>query len=260
MKYTFLLTFLFIVIASFLSNAQDIITYKNGKTQKVIVLTTTQETITCQDFETKEKFSISRTLIDNIKYQEGKVEPLGVVLAKPSVVDTNTLKSKNNQQVLFSNPYSDNDFRYKGFHEIGYIAPLSDDVVSRVSIMSSNGILIDNSVYVGVLLGMGLATGQQGDGAGYIVGLDPKISISNIKENPNVWFGCRLGVVINDGSNLFFHPHFTIEPVSATSKTNFFITGGYLLQQGEVLKWTGYSGRLEKVFSNSLTISVGLSF
>jgi hypothetical protein len=260
MKYTFLLTLFLSSITPFFTNAQDIITYKNGKNQKVIVLTTTQETVTCQDFETKEKFSISKTLINNIKYQDGKTEPLGVVLTKPSVVDTNASKNRTNQQILFSHPSSNNDVRYKGFHEIGYIAPLSDDVVSRISIMSSNGILIDNSVYLGVLVGMGLAAGQQGDGAGYIVGLDPKISISNIKENPNVWFGCRLGVVINDGSNLFFHPNLTIEPVSAKSKTNFFITGGYLLQQVEVLKWTGYSGRFEKVFSNNLTISVGLSF
>jgi hypothetical protein len=260
MKYTFLLTFFLLITSSFLANAQDIITYKNGKTQTVIVLTTNQQTITCQDFETKETFSISKALISSVKYQEGKVEPLGVVLKKPSVVDTVVVRNKTNQQVLFSNPYPNTYLRYKGFHEVGYVASLSDGFDSRISIISSNGMLINNSVYVGVLVGIGLATGQQGDGAGYLFGLDPKVLISNAQESPNFWMGCKLGVAVNDGSNLFFHPHFTIEPVSRKSKTNFFISGGYLLQQGEVLKWTGYSGRFEKIFSNNVTIAVGLSF
>ena len=260
MKLKSLLAFSLLFIFSFVSNAQDIITYKNGKTQKVIVLTTNQETITCQDFDTKEQFSISKTFISTIKYQEGKVEPLGVALKKISIADSNTIKDRTNPKVLFSDPYLSNSLRYKGFHEGGYVAPLTDGFVGRVSVISSNGMLIDNSVYVGALIGISLATGQQGQGAGYLLGLDPKILISNIKENPNVWLGCKLGVVVNDGSNLFIHPHFIFEPLSSKSTTNFFISGGYLLQQGEILNWTGYSGKFEKVFSNNVTLSVGLSF
>ena len=258
MKNSFILTFLFTFIFSTFSKAQDIITYKNGKTQKVIVLTSNQETITCQDFDTKERFSISKILIENVKYQEGKVEPFGVIVTKPLIIDTNAVK--NNQKILFSNPYPDNYLRYKGFHEVGYIAPLSDGFVGRVSVISSNGMLIDNSVYIGALVGIGLATGQYGEGAGYIFGLDPKILISNVQENPNVWIGCKLGVVVNDGSNIFIHPHFIFEPISAKSRTNFFISAGYLLQQGEILNWNGYFGKFEKVFSNNLTISVGITF
>lgn len=254
------LTFSLLFTIFFVSYAQDIITYKNGKTQKVIVLTTNQETVTCQDFETKEQFSISRTFINNVKYQEGKSEPLGVVLIKSPVVDTNTVKNKTNQKVLFSNPYLSNSLRYKGFHEAGYVASLSEEFVSRVSIISSNGMVIDNSVYLGVMVGIGLPTSNIGAGGGYLVGLDPKILISNSQENPNVWMGCKLGVEINDETNVFIHPHFIFEPISSKSKTNFIISGGYLLQQGEVLNWTGYSGKFEKVFSSNVTLSIGLSF
>ncbi|MEY4539053.1 MAG: hypothetical protein RLZZ306_810 [Bacteroidota bacterium] len=260
MTKKFLLIFALFSIFSHISKAQDIITYKNGKTQKVIVLTTNQETVTCQDFETKEQFSISKTFIDNVKYQEGKSEPFGVALTKISTVDTNALKNKTNQKILFSDPYLSNSLRYKGFHEAGYVASLSEEFVSRVSIISSNGMVIDNSVYLGVMVGIGLPTSNIGAGGGYLVGLDPKILVSNRNESPNFWMGCKLGVEINDETNVFFHPHFIIEPVSSKSKTNFFISGGYLLQQGEVLIWSGYSGRFEKTFSSNLTISVGLSF
>ncbi len=260
MKIKSLLTFSILFIFSLITKAQDIFTYKNGKTQKVTVLTTNQETVTCQDFETKEQFSISKTFISTIKYQEGKVEPFGVILIKPSITNSTAIKDRTNPKVLFSDPYLSNSLRYKGFHEVGYVAPLTDGFVGRVSVISSNGMLIDNSVYVGALVGISLATGQQGQGAGYLLGLDPKILISNVQENPNVWIGCKLGIVVNDGSNLFFHPHFIFEPLSSKSKTNFIVSGGYLLQQGEILNWNGYSGRFEKVFSNNVTLSVGLSF
>jgi hypothetical protein len=258
MKKKSLLTFSLLFIICFVSNAQDLITYKNGKTQKVIVLTTNQETITCQDFETKEQFSISKSFISDVKYQEGKSEPFGVILTKP--VKTQQNVENNNPKVLFSHPYSKNPLTYKGFHEIGYIAALTDGFSSRISVTSSNGIVIDNSVYLGLIVGAGFATKKYGEGAGYLLGLDPKISLSNYQENPNVWLGCKAGVVLNDGSNLFFHPHFIIEPKSAKSNGNFIFTIGYLIQQGDVFNWTGWSGKFDKTYSNNVTLSVGLSF
>jgi len=63
--------------------SQDVITYKNGKTQKVVILTTNENNITCQDFESKDQFTISRSFIASVVYQTGKTEPFGVILAKP---------------------------------------------------------------------------------------------------------------------------------------------------------------------------------
>jgi hypothetical protein len=78
-----IITLLLLTLSFYGAFSQDIITYKNGKTQKVVVLTTNNNDITCQDFESKEQFTISRSLIESVVYQAGKTEPFGVVLAKP---------------------------------------------------------------------------------------------------------------------------------------------------------------------------------
>ena len=75
-------TLLLITFSIFTSFSQDIITYKNGKTQKVIILTTDKNDITCQDFETKDQFTIARSFLTSIEYQAGKTEPFGVALPK----------------------------------------------------------------------------------------------------------------------------------------------------------------------------------
>lgn len=77
------ITLLLLTLSVYSAFSQDIITYKNGKTQKVLVLTTNENDITCQDFESKEQFTISRSFIETVIYQAGKTEPFGVVLAKP---------------------------------------------------------------------------------------------------------------------------------------------------------------------------------
>lgn len=63
---------LLLTLSVFRAFCQDVITYKNGKTQKVLVLTTNDNDITCQDFESKEQFTISRGLIESVVYQAGK--------------------------------------------------------------------------------------------------------------------------------------------------------------------------------------------
>jgi hypothetical protein len=78
-----IITLLLLTLSVYGAFSQDVITYKNGKTQKVVVLTTNDNDITCQDFESKEQFTISRSLIESVVYQAGKTEPFGVVLAKP---------------------------------------------------------------------------------------------------------------------------------------------------------------------------------
>lgn len=78
-----IITFLLFTVSFYGAFSQDVITYKNGKTQKVVVLTTNNNDITCQDFESKEQFTISRSFISSVVYQAGKTEPFGVVLVKP---------------------------------------------------------------------------------------------------------------------------------------------------------------------------------
>ena len=78
-----IITLLLLTLSIYSAFSQDVITYKNGKTQKVVVLTTNDNDITCQDFESKEQFTISRSLIESVVYQAGKTEPFGVVLVKP---------------------------------------------------------------------------------------------------------------------------------------------------------------------------------
>ena len=78
-----IITLLLLTLSVYDAFSQDVITYKNGKTQKVLVLTTNDNDITCQDFESKEQFTISRSFISLVVYQAGKTEPFGVVLVKP---------------------------------------------------------------------------------------------------------------------------------------------------------------------------------
>lgn len=77
-----IITLLLLTLSVYDTFSQDVITYKNGKTQKVVVLTTNEKDITCQDFDSKEQFTISRSLIESVVYQAGKTEPFGVILAK----------------------------------------------------------------------------------------------------------------------------------------------------------------------------------
>lgn len=93
-----ILTFLYFTFSIFTSFSQDILTCKNGKTQKVIVLTTNENDITCQDFETKDQFTISRSFLGSIEHQPGKVEPLGVVL--PKTVKKEIISKANDNIVL----------------------------------------------------------------------------------------------------------------------------------------------------------------
>jgi hypothetical protein len=62
------------------SYCQDIIHFKNGNARKVYVLTTSETEMTCRDVETKEIFTILKNLVDSVKYQSGKVEPLGAAM------------------------------------------------------------------------------------------------------------------------------------------------------------------------------------
>ena len=93
-----ILTLLLCIFSIFTSFSQDILTYKNGKTQKVVVLTTDENNITCQDFETKDQFTISRSFLTSVEYQAGKVEPFGVVL--PKTVRKEIVSKANDNVVL----------------------------------------------------------------------------------------------------------------------------------------------------------------
>ena len=62
------ITLLLLTLSVYNAFSQDVITYKNGKTQKVVVLTTNDNDITCQDFESKEQFTISRSLVKLVVY------------------------------------------------------------------------------------------------------------------------------------------------------------------------------------------------
>ncbi len=92
-----ILTLLLLTMSIFTSLSQDILTYKNGKTQKVIVLTTSENDITCQDFETKDQFTISRSFLTSIEYQAGKIEPFGVVL--PKIVKKQIITATNDNTI-----------------------------------------------------------------------------------------------------------------------------------------------------------------
>jgi hypothetical protein len=92
-----ILTLMFLTFTIFTSFSQDILTYKNGKTQKVVVLTTTENDITCQDFETKDQFTISRSFLTSIEYQAGKTEPFGVALPKK----IQQVPAKNNDNIMY---------------------------------------------------------------------------------------------------------------------------------------------------------------
>jgi hypothetical protein len=46
-----IITLLLLSLSVYGAFSQDVITYKNGKTQKVVILTTNDNDITCQDFE-----------------------------------------------------------------------------------------------------------------------------------------------------------------------------------------------------------------
>ncbi|MEA5258246.1 hypothetical protein VB264_10685 [Arcicella aquatica] len=112
MKNTFLL--LLFALSTCTSFCQDIITYTNGKTQNVKVLTTTDTHITCEDYVSKDRFTIAKTLILSIKYQEGKTEPLGIVLPQKVTTTIN-----ENQKVLDSQDsvyFKGGGIIYKGIH------------------------------------------------------------------------------------------------------------------------------------------------
>ena len=64
-----IITFLLFTLSVYGAFSQNAITYKNGKTQKVMVLTTNDNDITCQDFENKEHFTISRGFMKSHLYK-----------------------------------------------------------------------------------------------------------------------------------------------------------------------------------------------
>jgi hypothetical protein len=111
-----ILTLLFFTISIFTSFSQDILTYKNGKTQKVIVLTTTENDITCQDFETKDQFTISRSFLTSIEYQAGKTEPFGVPL--PKKIKQEPAKNSDNAIYKMADTvhYQNGYIYYKGYN------------------------------------------------------------------------------------------------------------------------------------------------
>jgi hypothetical protein len=108
-----ILTLILFTFSTFQSFSQDILTYKNGKTQKVIVLTTNENDVTCQDFETKEQFTISRSFLSSVQYQEGKVEPFGVILqkkVKPEPINSYNISFQKMDTIHYQNGY----IYYKG--------------------------------------------------------------------------------------------------------------------------------------------------
>lgn len=122
-----IITLLLLTLSVYGAFSQDVITYKNGKTQKVLVFTTNDNDITCQDFESKEQFTISRSLIESVVYQAGKTEPFGVVLAKPvkTAPLVNNVIVQSQDTVNFQRGGS---ITYKG---VEYFKP--DDVVGVLS-------------------------------------------------------------------------------------------------------------------------------
>lgn len=122
-----IITFLLFTLSIYSAFSQDVITYKNGKTQKVMVLTTNEKDITCQDIESKEQFTISRSFINSIVYQEGKKEPFGAVLVKPvkTVPKVNNLIAQTQDTVHYQRGGS---IIYKG---VEYFK--TDDIVSILS-------------------------------------------------------------------------------------------------------------------------------
>lgn len=109
-----ILTLLLITLTIFESFSQDILTYKNGKTQKVMVLSTNENDITCQDFETKDQFTISRSFLTSIEYQMGKTEPFRVALPKKIKQELNKTDDNIINQRADTIHYQNGYIYYKG--------------------------------------------------------------------------------------------------------------------------------------------------
>lgn len=256
MKYITLITLLFALITT--SFSQDLLTYKNGKTQKVQVLTTNQNDVTCEDFETKEHFTISRSFLSSIKFQEGKSEPFGVELPKTQKkAQTSDSLKKSQNKILYSDPYSEGA-TYLGFHGISYLNSLTNDIGSKAFATTSNGILIGNQFYLGGLVGLGLDIKEKN--LVFPIALDARFKLGKDQDDPTLWLGGQAGVFFKDETEFFYHPNLTLikKPKNGGGAITFGI--GFLVQQTKVFVFNGRSSSINNVSANHFTFSIGGSF
>jgi hypothetical protein len=256
MKQITTIVLLFILVSS--SYSQDILTYKNGKTQKVNILTTNQSDVTCEDFETKEQFILSRTFLLSIKYQEGKKEPFGVELPKNQKKTqlSDSLK-KLQSKVLYSDPYSDGAV-YLGFHGISYLNSLNNDIGSKAIATTSNGILIGNQFYLGGLVGLGLDFKEKN--LLFPIALDAKFKLGKDQDEPILWLGGQAGVFFKDETEFFYHPNLTLMKKQKKGGGAITFGIGFLVQQTKVFIFNGRSSSIDNVSANHFTFSIGGSF
>jgi hypothetical protein len=252
-----IITSLLLTLSVYCAFSQDVITYTNGKTQKVVVLTTNDNDITCQDFETKEQFTISRTFLSDIKYQKGKAEPFGVLLSKPEKKVQIASLTTNNSAII--NPtYAPTV--YKAFIDVGYAGSLTEGVGGKFLLTTSHGLLLNNKIFAGAF--SGLAYDGKKEAVSIPVGLDIKVKIGT--EYSTFWVGGRAGTFTKISgefdTGFFYHPNLSFG--SKISKKNDLVFSlGYLGQQVTLLSFiNGFVPVYTKTAAGYATVSVGISF
>ena len=252
-----IITLLLLILSVYGAFSQDVITYKNGKTQKVVVLTTNENDITCQNFESKEQFTISKTFLSNIKYQEGKTEPFGVVLPKPEKkVQIATTITNNN--VIIEPTYEPTV--YKAFVDLGYAGSLTEGVGGKFLLTTSHGVLLNNRIFAGAFTG--LAYDGKKEAVSIPIGLDIKVKIGT--EYSTFWIGGRAGTFTKVSGEFdtwfFYHPNVSFGS-KVGKKSDLVFSLGYLGQQVTLLSFVnGFVPIYTKASAGYATVSVGISF
>jgi hypothetical protein len=251
------ITLLLFTLSIYDAFSQDVITYKNGKTQKVVVLTTNENDITCQDFETKEQFTISKTFLSNIKYQEGKTEPLGLVSPK-SEKKVQIASATINKNVIIEPIYEPTV--YKAFIDLAYAGSLTEGVDEKFLLTTSHGVLLDNKIFAGAFTG--LAYDEKKEAVSIPVGLDVKVKIGT--EYSTFWVTGRAGTftkVSGDFDTGFFYQPSVSFGSKVSKKSDLVFSLGYLGQQVTLLSFVnGFVPVYTKASAGYVTASIGISF
>ena len=264
-----IITLLLLTFSVCCAFSQDIITYKNGKTQKVVVMTTNEQNISCQDFETKEQFTISRSFISEIKYQEGKKEPFGVMLPKTQKQVSNKDSTSKADKISYTLPAYKSTL-YKSFYELGFAGSLSKNVGSKFLLTTSQGLEFEDQLYVGALIGAAFE-GSKSYGKkfvevpenvlGGIVGLDLRLKVT--KKDPYISIGGKFGGMLalsgDFDTGFFYHPNVSLA-TSAGKKTNWNVSLGYMGLPAIYYTTVNSYPTYNNVNASYLTITGGISF
>lgn len=249
---------LFFTLSVYSAFSQDVITYKNGKTQNVVIFTTNDNYITCQDFENKEQFTISRSFPSVSKYQEGKIELFGVIFPKTEKkvqIATSTININN----LIIDPIYEPTV-YKAFIDLGYASSLTEGVGGKFLLTTSQGVLLNNKIFAGAFAG--LAYDRKKEAVSIPLGLDLKVKIGT--EYSTFWIGGKAGTftkVLGDFDTGFFYQPNVSFGSKISKKNDLVFSLGYLGQQVELLSFiNGFVPVYTKVSAGYVTLSVGVSF